>query len=693
MYNSEFIITGLYCTDCTKKVQLTLEKVKYIHKVEINTMNQRIYVESKIKITDKELNQIRYVINTIESGVEIFKKEQEDKVSLENKINYKTIFSIFFTKRSIIFALLALSIGFTARNYLSFNYWYLAIYVWAGYNVIIKAIKNLRNKIFFDENTLMLIATIGAYYIGDAMEAIAVMLFYKAGEVITEIAVNKSRDRIKSILQIKPKNAIKEVNGKLIECNPSELKKDDIVVIKVGEKIPTDGIILEGESEFDSSCITGESMPLICMKNDQVLGGYINLSSVIKIKITTEYKDSAISKIIDLIENASSKKTKTELIITKFAKIYTPIVVILALIMAVLIPQFTGITYNEAIYNACVFLVISCPCALVISIPLTYFYGLGIATKEHILFNATSYIETMGNIDAIAFDKTGTITKGQFEVSSINGNLDIIKISGVIEKNSSHPLSKAISNYFDNEDIKNDIKDIKEIAGKGISAIVDNKQYLIGNYRLMEYYGIKNYEQNYINNTVVHIAYNDNYEGYIILNDIIKEESIDTISYFNKKNIHTVMLTGDNESTAKRVKEITGIDECHYDLLPEDKYSILEKYISQDKCVAFVGDGVNDAPSLKLADIGISMGVRGSDLAIDAADVIIKNDDISKIKTAYIISKNTRKIAKENITLSLVIKVLILSFGLFGLADMWMAILADVGVTLLVILNSLKNKV
>ena len=547
----------------------------------------------------------------------------------------------------------------------------------------------------------MALATIGAIIIKEYPEAVAVMLFYQIGEYFQEKAVGKSRKAIKSLVNIKAEYATKE-NGEKVD--PEEICINDIIIIKPGEKVPLDGIIVEGSSFLDMSALIGESVPRKVSIGDEILSGSINNNSVLKIKVTKEYKNSTVSKILDLVENSSTKKSKTESFISKFAKVYTPIIVILAVFLAIVPPLFTGYNFSHWIEKSLVFLVSSCPCALVVSVPLSFFSGIGSASKRGILIKGSVYMQDLSLVDTIVFDKTGTLTKGVFEISKIETkNIDKMELLNLVyslESLSIHPVAKSIVSYCENnfEKIENNVvENFEEISGYGLKGIINNEEIILGNAKLLDKYNIK-YEKSNDNGTVVYISKNGTYIGYIVVSDIIKDESKETIKALKQIGISkTVMLSGDRKETAQFVANNIGIDDVYYELLPQDKVSMFEKIKEKsengNKKVAFVGDGINDAPVLSMSDVGIAMGGVGSDAAIEAADIVIMNDDLRKIKDGIIISKNTINIVKSNIIFSLIIKFSVLALALFGYATMWIAVFADVGVSIIAILNAMRKKI
>lgn len=574
---------------------------------------------------------------------------------------------------------------------------YIVAYLIVGYKVISKAIRNIFSGQVFDENFLMSIATIGAFATGEYLEAVLVMLLYQIGELFQSYAVGKSRKSITDLMDIRPDYANVEKNGKLEKVDPEEVSIGDQIIVKPGEKIPLDGIVEKGESMLDTSALTGESVPRKAMKGDTVLSGCINKNGILTVKVTKEFGESTASKILDLVENASNKKAKAENFITKFAKYYTPIVVILALCLAFLPPLFIkDLTILECVKRAMTFLVISCPCALVISVPLGFFGGIGGASRQGILIKGSNYLETLANTKTIVFDKTGTLTEGKFQVVEINATdkEKIMEIASLAESYSSHPIAIAIREKGPKKLDQKRIKDLKELAGKGISAKIDKKQIYVGNDKLLKENNIE-YPKTDKVGTIIYVAEEKECLGYIVISDKIKENANSTIQELKERNHikNTVMLTGDKKEIADDIAKEIKIDTVYSELLPQDKVDKLEMILKDqednDK-VAFVGDGINDAPVLTRADIGIAMGALGSDAAIEAADVVIMDDDISKISNAISLSQRTIRIVKQNIYFAIGVKVFVLLLGAFGVANMMEAVFADVGVSVIAILNSMR---
>ena len=574
---------------------------------------------------------------------------------------------------------------------------FLAAYLIAGGEILWKAVKNILRGEIFDENFLMGVATLGAMAIGEYPEAVMVMILYRIGEYFQGLAVKKSRKSITDLMDIRPEHANVEENGIIITKSPEKVKINDIIIVKAGEKIPLDGEIIEGKAILDTSALTGESIPREAQKGDTVLSGCINTNGLIKIRVTKEFTDSTVSKILELVEHASSKKAKAENFITKFAHYYTPVVVFGALLLATIPPVLTGTAFNIWIERALTFLVISCPCALVISVPLSFFAGIGGASKCGILIKGSSYLELLSKPDSLVFDKTGTLTKGSFKVTKINPQdgitpEELLELTAAAENFSNHPIAISIKNAYGKEINPTAITDVVEDAGNGVSANINGIRVLAGNAKLMGKYNI-NFKQSNESGTIIYTAKNNEFIGYIVISDEIKPDSTDAVKELKKLVNNIVMLTGDSENTARHIAAKLGIEKYYSELLPADKVAKIEEIIqnkTKNKSVIFTGDGINDAPVLARADIGIAMGGLGSDAAIEASDVVIMDDKPSKIPAAVKIAQKTMLIVRQNIIFAIGVKVLFLMLGAFGYMTMWGAVFADVGVTLLAVLNSLR---
>lgn len=611
--------------------------------------------------------------------------------------------------RIILAAVMVIVFNFISLEGLPRLILYLAAYLVIGYDILRKAWKGILNRRMFDENFLMAIATVGAFALaiysrsGDYNEAIAVMLFYQIGELFQSYAVGKSRRNISALMDIRPDYANIERDGKLEQVDPDEVEIDSVIVVQPGEKVPLDGIVLEGNSTLNTSALTGESLPRDVKQGDEIISGCINMTGVLKIRTTKEFGESTVSKILELVENSSSRKSKSEDFISKFARIYTPAVCYGALALALLPPLvqmlFLGGTaqWGTWIYRALTFLVISCPCALVISIPLSFFAEIGGASKEGVLIKGSNYMETLSKTKYVVFDKTGTLTKGVFEVTAIHHNeMDekkLLEYAALAECASSHPISKSLQKAYGQEIERNRVHDIQEISGHGVVAKIDGHEVAVGNSKLMKKLGVE-YKDCHKVGTIIHIAIDGKYEGHIVISDVLKPHAEEVVSRLKKAGVKkTVMLTGDARAVAEQAAKALGIDEVYSELLPGDKVEKVEALLKQKtekEKLAFVGDGINDAPVLTRADIGIAMGALGSDAAIEAADVVLMDDDPLKISKAIKISRKCLNIVYQNIAFALVIKFGCLALGAVGIANMWFAIFADVGVMILAVLNAIR---
>ncbi len=575
---------------------------------------------------------------------------------------------------------------------------YLVPYLVIGYDIVYKAARNISHGQVFDENFLMMIATFGAFGVGEYSEAVAVMLFYQVGELFQGYAVGKSRQSISDMMDICPEYANIEEDGVLKQVDPDDVEVGSIIVVKPGERIPLDGIVVEGESLIDTAALTGESVPRSAKAGDEIISGCVNGSGTLKVKTTKEFDDSTVAKILELVENASSKKAKVENFITRFAKYYTPVVTIGAVILAILPPLILGGGWAELIQRACFFLVISCPCALVISVPLGFFGGIGAASKIGVLVKGSNYLEAVAEMTTIVFDKTGTLTKGEFKVTDViteNGSKEeLIELAALGEGYSNHPIANSIREAYGKELDLNRVTNTEEIAGHGIKAVIDGKTVLLGNEKLMKSESIF-YTSCKSMGTVVYVACNGVFEGAVVISDTIKDGAKEAIHDMKQVGVrHTVMLTGDRKEAAETVAQTLGIDEVHAELLPGGKVEQVEALLKAEKekeRLAFVGDGINDAPVLTRADIGIAMGSMGSDAAIEAADIVLMDDDVTKIASVVKIARKTLRIVKQNIVFALAIKALVLILGALGMANMWEAVFADVGVSVIAILNSMRT--
>lgn len=606
--------------------------------------------------------------------------------------------------RIIIAAVLVIALQFIpVKGYVRFGLYMIPYFV-IGYDILKKAGKGILNRQIFDENFLMAVATIGAIALGDYKEGTAVMLFYQIGELFQSYAVGKSRRNISDLMDIRPDYANVEKDGELEQVDPDEIEIGTVIVVQPGEKVPIDGVVVEGTSSLNTSALTGESVPREVSVDDEIISGCINMTGLLKIRTTKEFGESTVSKILELVENASSRKSRSENFISKFAKIYTPAVCYGALALAILPPivrmAFMGLApeWGDWVYRALTFLVISCPCALVISIPLSFFAGIGGASREGVLVKGSSFLETLSQTKIVVFDKTGTMTKGVFEVNGIHHSPykdeELLEYAALAESYSTHPISKSLQRAYGKPIDKNRVSDVEEIGGHGLTAKVDGKVVAAGNAKLMKKLGIEYHDCSHVG-TIVHVAIDGKYAGHILISDVIKEHAAEAIAALKKSGIEkTVMLTGDAKNVADHVAAQLGIDEVCSELLPGDKVEKVEELLtkkSEKDKLAFVGDGINDAPVLSRADIGIAMGALGSDAAIEAADIVLMDDDPLKISKAIRISRKCIRIVYENIYFAIGIKVICLVFGALGIANMWFAIFADVGVMILAVLNAIRT--
>ena len=703
-------IEGLDCPNCAAKVERKINTLEGIKEATVDFLGKKIVVLAD-EISENELVElIQTEVDKIEDGVKVFvpkvqagesSSEEEDTGKIKKKLLIGGVLFVLgiFVPKTLFIPKLAV---------------FLVSYLVIGGDVLLSAFKNILNGQVFDENFLMAIATIGAFVIGEYPEGVAVMLFYQLGELLQGIAVNNSRKSIVSLMDIRPDYANIKVGEGIKKVSPEEIKVGEIIVVKPGEKVPLDGKIVKGASTFDTSALTGESLPREAKAGDDVLSGFINKNGLIEIQVAKVFSESTVSKILYLMENAGSKKSKTENFITKFARYYTPAVVITALIVAIFPPLLIqGATFSDWIYRALIFLVVSCPCALVISIPLGFFGGIGGASRHGILIKGTNYLEVLNDLESVVMDKTGTLTKGIFKVTEVNAENNIkinnfennkteltkpllLKYAAHIEKFSNHPIAQSIVAEYENSASKVDenvVKDFEEISGFGIKVNINNHQFLAGNSKLMNLENIT-FDKKENLGTAIYLAADGKYIGNILISDEVKEDSARAIKGMKENGVkEIVMLTGDNEAIGKNIAEKLGIDKVFTELLPNEKVEKLEeiyKTKSEKGKIAFVGDGINDAPVLARADLGIAMGGAGSDAAIEAADVVIMNDEPSKIVTAIKIAKKTKEIVWQNITVAFAIKIVVMALGLFGDATMWEAVFADVGVALLAVLNATR---
>ncbi len=690
-----FLLDGIDCPNCSLKIENKINDLDGVNFSKINLVTQTVEIDFEIEVEKNLLENVKKIVNFYEPDVEVKENvvfNQMKKSKESNKNLYFIAFgSIIYLLSLLMYTFLS---GFKEISIIIF----IVSYVVLGFDVVSKAMKNIFNGIIFDENFLMTLSTLGAFVIGEYPEAVAVMLFYQIGEYFQSRAINRSRKSISDLMDIRPDYVNIENGQKLIKISPEKINVGDEIIIKPGEKIALDGVILSGESMMDTKSLTGESIPKCVKVGDEILSGCINMTGILKTKVTKSFGESTASKIINLVEGASSNKADTENFITSFAIYYTPIVVVLATLLSIIPPIFLNGEWISWVKRGFVFLVISCPCALVISIPLSYFSAIGLASKNGILVKGGNYLEALSKIDTIIFDKTGTLTKGNFEVCDIyfeNGFTadDVCKFSAYAESFSNHPIAVSILYHYGKEIDKNKIINYKDLYGYGISATIFDKKVLVGNEKLMKKENIL-YSVCNKPGTIVYVAIDGKYAGYILIKDKIKDDSIKAISDLKNSGVkNIVMFTGDNYPVAKDICDKLKIDKFFSGMLPHEKVEkleLLETKKEKSKKIVFVGDGVNDAPVLARADVGVSMGSLGSDAAVEASDVVLMTDEILKLVEAIKISKLTKRIVLQNIIFILTIKVMFLVLGAFGLASMWEAVFGDVGAMIIAVLNSIR---
>lgn len=689
----KYKLNNLDCASCAMKIENNLSKLEEVKFVTVNFANATMTID-----TDS-IEKVKARIKTLEPEVNVQDMEEEKTLVSVSELaeNKWTIIKAVAGLVLLIIGLIFEDVLHNTPYQIAEYALYVTAYLIVGWKVITSAVRNIIRGQFFDEQFLMSIATLGAFAIHQLPEAVAVMLFYVTGELFQDIAVGRSRRSIKSLLEIKPDYANLKSKGEILKVSPEDVKIGDTIIVKPGEKIPLDGTILEGSSFVDTAALTGESVPRKVKENQEVMAGMINQTGLLTIKVSKLFGESSVAKILELVENATSKKAETEKFITTFARYYTPVVVVVAFLLAVLPPLlFPGQLFSDWIYRALVVLVISCPCALVISIPLGYFGGIGNASKKGILIKGSNYLDALTKVGTVVFDKTGTLTKGEFKVSEIitsNGysREQLLEYAAYAEANSNHPVAKSISEAFGQNIEKLRIKNVEEISGHGIKAYIDDKVILAGNDKLLHKENIIHPVCN-VDGTVVHIAIDTVYAGYIIISDTLKADAIEAVSSLNNKNIQTVMLTGDNQFAAALFAEKLKIGRFYAELLPADKVRHIEELMqeSNGRKVVFVGDGVNDAPVIARADIGVAMGALGSDAAIETADVVLMTDSPSKIAEAIEVAKKTRKIVWQNIGFAIGVKLFFIVLGIFGVATMWEAVFGDMGVALIAVFNAMR---
>ena len=698
----DIILGGLTCAHCAEVIGDRVQSIDGVKNSHLNFVNKKLTLEIDSDINkDKVINSVIELIDSIEPGLDIQVQNKSEsakeikKVEKKKDNSKKDLFKIIAGVLVFIFAFYQEATGIEGRYSLIV---FMVSYILVGGDVLYKALRNIKTGRIFDENFLMTVATVGAISIGEPSEAVGVMLFYKIGEYLQELAVGKSRKSISDLMQIRPDVANLKVGNSLKVVDPEEVEIGDYIVVKPGEKVPLDGLVVEGNSMVDTSALTGESVLRTVNKGDELLSGFINKNALLTVQVTKDFSESTVSKILDMVENASSKKSKTENFISVFSRYYTPIVVTLAALLAILPPVFIkGALFSEWIHRGLIFLVVSCPCALVLSIPLSYFSGIGVASKHGILIKGSNYLEALRYVDTVVFDKTGTLTEGVFDVVKVKSvdvsEDELMKFASIAEANSNHPIAKSILKYYDKQIDLNKIEEYEEIAAHGIKAKYENSTVLAGNEKLMKTNNIK-IERSTEIGTIVYVAVNNKFVGYIVIADKIKEDSKDAIKKIKEQGIKkTVMLTGDNKDVADSVAKRLKLDKVFSNLLPNEKVEKIEElYLSRSEKekIAFVGDGINDAPVLARVDVGIAMGGLGSDAAIEAADIVIMTDEPSKIAQGIKISKKTYKIVWQNIIFALAVKLIVLILGAAGMASMWEAVFADVGVALIAVLNAMR---
>lgn len=700
----EYEIENLHCGGCASKIQYELDKLNELEGVNVDFYTKKLKFTLKEEVNEDELiEKLNKIADKVEPGT-YFKKVKSDDINLnESDDTHEHNHSHgneLISKLDLIILTIGITlfvVGLTLPKSLQKDIILIIAYGLSGYDILLNALKNLKRGKFLDENFLMSIATVGALALGDFGEAAGVMIFYKIGEFFQDMAVNNSKKSIEKLMSIKPEFAnVKDKNGTIEMMNPSKVKVGDILIVKPGERVPLDGVIVSGTTTLDKSALTGESVPVIGEVGSEILSGSININGTIEVKTTKVYSQSTVSRIIDMVQSAGSKKAHAEKFITKFARYYTPLVVLMAILIGVGVPVFYDGNFKLWFSRALIFLVISCPCALVLSVPLTFFSSIGKGSKDGILIKGGNYLERLKNIDIVVFDKTGTLTKGSFKVTKIEvikgSEKRLMEYAKAGEFYSNHPIGKAILNYGDVEISEWDIQGHNEKAGYGVNALYSGKEILVGSRKFLESHNI-NVELPEAFGTVVYVAVDSEFIGRIFVEDEIKENSRKTIDELKSQGIDVYMLTGDNKKTGKHIGEILGIDEDKVctNLLPQDKVSKLEEIKSKSKKgTIFVGDGINDAPVLAMADIGISMGKLGSDIAIESSDIVLMNDDPYKIIEALYLGQKNNQVVLENVGFALGVKIVVMILGVLGIANLWLAIFADVGVSVLAVLNASK---
>jgi Cd2+/Zn2+-exporting ATPase len=690
----KYRLKNIDCASCAAKIEEGLSKMEGVKSCSVNFANSSLFIDTdNIESVKKKIKEIEPEVIVEEMQVE--KPVESENIWEENKKELiKILLTVLLLGIGLIFEEVIHNSPYRIAEYLVF----IPAYLISGWGVLKGAVRSITKGKVFNEHFLMTIATGGAILIDAMPEAVTVMLFYVVGELFQDIAVNRSRKSVKALLEIRPDYANLKNDGEIKRVSPESVKVGENIIVKAGEKIPLDGEIIDGNSFVDTSALTGESVPRKVKEKDIVLAGMINQSGLLTIRVTKLFNESSISRILELVENAASKKAETEKFITTFAKYYTPVVVFGALFLALLPPLlFNGQTFSDWIYRSLVVLVISCPCALVISIPLGYFGGIGGASRRGILVKGSNYLDALTKVKTVVFDKTGTLTKGEFKVSEIvvkNGfdKDELLQLAAYAESHSNHPIAKSIINAYDTKIQQSEITELKEVPGKGIKARVNKDEIIVGNDKLLHAENIQ-HDKCEVEGTVIHVAINSVYAGYIIISDTLKEGAEEAIALLKKKNIDSVMLTGDNKTAAEIIAKKLGIDKYYYELMPEDKVKHIEEILqstAKGNKVAFVGDGINDSPVLARADIGIAMGALGSDAAVETADVVLMTDSPLQVITALDVAKKTRKIVWQNIGFAMGVKLFFILLGIYGIATMWEAVFGDMGVAIIAILNAMR---
>ncbi len=671
-----YLVNGLDCANCARKIEGHLNDDEKLRNVVLNFSTSKLSFEAEEDRNMKEFIELK--ISEIEDGVTLVNETENVEKNNVSKLN------IAFLILGSIIGVLTMILHFDSKIEMILMIIAYVLLLWRIFGVACR--KVFKNHVL-DENTLIVISAIGAFLVGQTHEGMMVVILYEIGKILEDKAVNKTRKSVQELMDIKPEYANLKMDGRVESVMPEEVNIDDIIIIKSGEKIPLDGIVVSGKAKIDNSALTGETKLVMVEENSEVLSGSVNVDGFIEVKVTKAYKDSTVTKILELVENATDRKAKAENTVSKMAKVYTPIILILAVCTAIFLPLFTELTYRDSIYRALIFLVISCPCAIAISVPLTYFSGIGRASKSGILIKGSDYLDGLREISKVVFDKTGTLTTGNFSIANVKSfdekysEKDILKTAAIGEKNSNHPIAKSILKEVEEDISKIEVQEYNEIIGEGISFRCNESDVFVGTESDSENDGITN----------ILVKVNGKLIGKILMQDAIKSDALEAIKELKKNNVDVAMFTGDKKDVALSVAKALEIDDVNYEMLPNDKYQKMEEYLKDGRKIAFVGDGINDSPVLALSSVGIAMGGIGSSSSIEASDVVIMTDELKKIPEAIKISKNTNKIVKQNLTFALSMKILFLILGLFGVATMWMAVFADVGVTILTVLNSIRN--